>query len=667
MSQKIPSTPNVATAVSTRPSSEQRYDTLIGNLPGAVYRCLFDDAWTMLYMSQGVFDLTGYSPDDFTERRVRFAELIDPQDNVQNVERVARAMETGEPFHLEYRLRHADGKVRWVSDKGQVFTDDQGRPVHIDGAVFDITDRKATERRLKRTKAFLRGVIDSLSSEAAILDSTGNIVMVNDAWNRFAAANSGGDRDFVNENYMEVCREARGAYSQGAAEIADAIDDVLHGRRPVFVQDYPCHGRDEQRWFTCRVTGFEHGGQWWATVTHENITQRHLAEQALAQSEERFKVAIAGTSDGLWDWNLLTGEMWYAPRFKQLIGYSESEFSNRIESFWPLVHPADQPGVRAALTAHFEGGVPYNAEFRMRHRKGHYRWFHSRGESIRDEAGRPVRLAGSVQDITERINAVALERERNMLRDALLGMEQVLGVVGHELRTPVAAIRASSELLLTDELRDCVDQTAMIRAIHDESIRLAETISNLLEAARMSSGKARWTWVTVHLEEECERAVKLARPLLQNASIEFSHDVEPRAMTMQGDRDAISRLILNLVTNACKHTRRGAIRIIARQVIVAGERWVRLSVTDTGDGIAPDILPKLGIAFALNAGAIGADYIKGAGLGLAICNGIATAHGGRIDVQSGQAQGSTFTVMLRADLTYAVCTPTPNGAIENAA
>jgi signal transduction histidine kinase len=121
------------------------------------------------------------------------------------------------------------------------------------------------------------------------------------------------------------------------------------------------------------------------------------------------------------------------------------------------------------------------------------------------------------------------------------------------------------------------------------------------------------------------------------------------ALFMNGDANAVRRLVLNLLNNALKHTRGGFVRVAARAV-AADVDWVELGVADSGAGIPPEIRARLGHAFALNAGMVGDHHVKGAGLGLAICKGVAAAHGGHLEVRSDVGRGTTVTARLRADL-----------------
>jgi two-component system, sensor histidine kinase and response regulator len=150
------------------------------------------------------------------------------------------------------------------------------------------------------------------------------------------------------------------------------------------------------------------------------IAERRRSEQALRDSQERFELAVRGTSDGIWDWNVLTGDVWYGPRFKELLGYGPDEFPHLFATFESHLHPDDLDRTRQAIRRHLEDDEPYDIEYRLRTKAGEYRWFRARGVSVRDENGRAIRMAGSIQDITRRKAAeAALEHERNLLHALL--------------------------------------------------------------------------------------------------------------------------------------------------------------------------------------------------------------------------------------------------------
>ncbi len=150
-----------------------------------------------------------------------------------------------------------------------------------------------------------------------------------------------------------------------------------------------------------------------------NRNQRRVIN-ALHKSEERFAFAVSGTNDGIWDWNIRTNEDYLSPRWKAILGYEDDELENVMETFTSLIHPADRNGVTKAVDAHLRDRLPYNEIFRLRHKEGHYIWVRARGEAIWDDQGEPVRMAGSISDISERKAAEELvSRAEGRLFDAL--------------------------------------------------------------------------------------------------------------------------------------------------------------------------------------------------------------------------------------------------------
>jgi PAS domain S-box-containing protein len=137
-------------------------------------------------------------------------------------------------------------------------------------------------------------------------------------------------------------------------------------------------------------------------------------EEALRRSEERLELAIRGSADGLWDWDIITNEVWLAPRFKELLGFADYELPSSYEAWESRLHPEDRNHTLEALRKHLEENEPYDVEFRMRTKDGSDRWFHSRGQASRDQTGYAIRMSGSLRDITDRKQAEQKLRESEM-------------------------------------------------------------------------------------------------------------------------------------------------------------------------------------------------------------------------------------------------------------
>jgi len=197
-------------------------------------------------------------------------------------------------------------------------------------------------------------------------------------------------------------------------------------------------------------------------LSRRMMARSEAFENALRLSEERFNLAVNGSNDGLWDWNLVTGNVYYSPRCRELLGHGDGEIGHDIEALVSRMHPEDRQATRAALDTHLADGTLLDVEYRLKCASGEYRWFRMRGQSVRNDAGVPVRMAGSVTDITERKLAeveLFTEKERAQVTLASIGdavvttdmrglieyvnpaAEQLIGCRGDEARgLPLAAV-----------------------------------------------------------------------------------------------------------------------------------------------------------------------------------------------------------------------------------
>jgi PAS domain S-box-containing protein len=140
-------------------------------------------------------------------------------------------------------------------------------------------------------------------------------------------------------------------------------------------------------------------------AVQRELTERKQTEEALRAAQERFDLAVKGSSDGLWDRDVITDQEWWSPRYYELLGYEDGEFEATFEKFKELVHPEDADQAVEAERAHLEKRAPFDAQYRLLTKSGQYRWFRGRGQALWDENGNPIRIAGSIQDITERKQA----------------------------------------------------------------------------------------------------------------------------------------------------------------------------------------------------------------------------------------------------------------------
>jgi PAS domain S-box-containing protein len=552
---------------------------------------------------------------------------------------VARALDaacepvfaTGQPTRAEHDLATPRGMRTFASTKVP-YRNAKGELIGVMGVAHDITDRMQIEAQLRRSHEQVTDVLESITDGMYTCDHEWRFTYINRRAKRLLRLS---DAD-LGQVLWQVRPEVVGSvFDQQFARVMKERVEV------VFEAEY-----DARHWEVHAYPTKEG-----IAIYFQDVTARKRARAALAESEQRYRFVAKATRDVIWDWDMRTGDIYFNSALQTALGYREADIDTTLDWWWTRVHEEDRARVRDSLDAVFAGtSETWSGEYRYRRGDGTYADIFDRAWVVRDESGTVTRVIGAMQDQSERKRADELQRERNGLRDAVRAMDQVLGVVGHELRTPLAGLRAMSEFLLDEEARQTEEWDRFLKNINEEVIRMSQTVNDLLEAARLNSGRATWNFGTVALRQICDDALTIVRPLVDESRVALSSMICPPDLCMTGDADALRRLILNLVSNARRYTKDGSIAVHASTRGGAAERWVEIRVTDTGAGIPPEIADRLGEPFALNSGAVGANYVSGTGLGLAICKAIAAAHGGTIRFESQAGAGTTVTVALRADL-----------------
>jgi len=248
-------------------------------------------------------------------RRIRW---VHPGDRRRTARAWNGARASGLPYEVEYRLRRADGAFRWHLERGVPVRDAEGRVVEWVGTTLEVHDRRTAEEALRETAAALRysgerlgSILDSIPAHVAVLDGSGNILSVNEAWRAFGRRNGlPAGSDGVGGNYLDACASARGPWAEGAQDAADGIRAVLEGGEAAFEMEYPCHAPGESRWFRLMAAPLAREGERGAVVMHVDVTERRRAvETARARVRQQAVVATLGERalSGI-PWEGLVGE-----------------------------------------------------------------------------------------------------------------------------------------------------------------------------------------------------------------------------------------------------------------------------------------------------------------------------------------------------------------------
>jgi diguanylate cyclase (GGDEF)-like protein/PAS domain S-box-containing protein len=314
------------------------------------------------------------------------------------------------PFHLEHRVRGPDGTWRWLLCRGLALADRKGEAERLVGSIADVTERKAAEEALRISEE--RYALAAAAANDGLFDWDLGLgtVYYSPRWKAQLGLDDAAVGNSPDEWLSRVHPEDL-VWLQATLEAQAGGDG-----RPFRLEYRMRDARGSPRWMLCRgiAVADAEGRPRRLVGSQSDVTDRKAAEAEMRRSEERYALAARGANDGLWDWNVATGEVYYSPRWLQMLGLAETEARPVIGTWFDRVVPEDRETLDAAIQLHLRGGMDHlEQEFRMRHSEGMELWFLARGLAVRDHAGRAVRMAGSLTDVTARKRA-----ERQLLFDA---------------------------------------------------------------------------------------------------------------------------------------------------------------------------------------------------------------------------------------------------------
>ncbi len=387
-------------------------------------------------------------------------------------------------------------------------------------------------------------------------------------------------------------------------------------------------------------------------LTHQlsvQLTIHRDTEKRLSDSEERFDLATQAADEGIWDWNLRTGQVYLSPRWKALLGYAEDELPNTIDAWSSRVHPEDLSQAMVDLENYLDGKLSsYDKTVRVRHRDGRYRWFNNRWMAVRDTSGSAVRIVGITDDITEDVYlheqlTKALERAEAATR----AKGEFLANMSHEIRTPMNAVLGLAHLLESTGLNS--EQHDYLRKIRSSAHALLGVLNDILDFSKIEAGRLGLEQVQFNLGEVVQQAFDLASGLVGDKAIELRIVRDPGLPgNLLGDPLRLGQVLSNLLNNAVKFTTKGEVLLRVEELEPEDgnqDRRIRFRVRDTGIGMSKAEVGRLFEPFA-QADTTTTRRFGGSGLGLAISRQLVHLMGGEIGVDSTPGEGSEFRFTL---------------------
>jgi PAS domain S-box-containing protein len=372
-------------------------------------------------------------------------------------------------------------------------------------------------------------------------------------------------------------------------------------------------------------------------------SRTELLERTQARLIEAQQVAHIGS----WEWDITHDSLWWSEELYRMYGVEPESFTASYEGFLAMVHPEDRALVESIVSGALRTGQPFSFDHRVVRTDGAVRRMYGRGRVVLDADGRPTRMLGIGQDITERLEAeqerAKLAIEQTARREAEAANEakdQFLALLSHELRTPVNAVMGWAHLLIEGRLEAGAHEKA-IAAIYRNARIQAGLVADLLDASRIRAGTLRLDLDTLDLAVVVGDAVESIRPMAISKDIRVVTDVAP--VSMVGDAERLGQVIRNLLLNSVKFASSGGQVSLTSRAI---DGHVRITVEDDGPGISADFLPHLFEQFRQADPSMTREH-QGLGLGLAIVRQIVTLHGGAVEAANrAGGVGAVFTVHL---------------------
>ena len=476
---------------------------------------------------------------------------------------------------LDVPLRRGDGNTIDVGIVGAPLDGHTLGTVHL--VLRDVTERKRAERALRESEERLSMALAGALEGVWDWNLETNAVVYSSRWTEMLGYS-------LEEIEPNVSAWERLVHPDDRSRADRANESVARGERATYEAEFRLRHKDGHyvhvlsRGFPVRR---EPGGKVVRIVgTHLDLTERRQAEAALRENEERLKLAFAGAQEGVWDWNLETGDVVYSSRWKEMLGYADDEIAPHISAWERLLHP-DDVDLAKRLHVHVKaGGETYEGEFRLRHKEGHYVEVLSRGYPVRRTPGGPVvRIVGTHFDLTARKRAEAERARSEFLGRLVFAQEDERRRIAREMHDQFGEQLTALALrirMLKDACGDQHPHRALVDAIGEIAERLDHDVDQLV-----------WQLRPTALDDLGLRAA-LAN-YVQDWSARVGIPATLHSSGLLDDRlpgdveTALYRIAQEALTNVAKHANAGNVEIILER---RGSN-VLLVVEDDGKGFQP--------------------------------------------------------------------------------
>jgi PAS domain S-box-containing protein len=615
------------------------------------------------FNNKAYFDWMGLAPEELRGKKV---EEVLGERGFLSIKPYIESVLKGEPQYYETRLPHPKREeLRYIAASYIPHKNLKGEIEGYTALIQDLTDRKKAEEEIAERERQLK----------SIMDNTPAIIFMKDMQGRYILVNKKNEEVIGLKNEKIIGKTTHELFPK---EIADAFikhdQMVMKELKAIEVEELvPLNGSLRTMLSVQFPLVNEDGTPYGICGISTDITERKTAENKLQDykdqleniiqertkelteanvklneitnelqiSEERAKFALEATTDGFWDWNLETDEVFFSDTWLESLGYTPGDLKFHLNTWKSLVHPADMPKVMEVLAPHLEGKTSfYQCENRLLTKSGHWRWNLDQGKVVkRDANGNPLRMVGSDTDITEWKKS---EEELKKSQDQILHMEKLsalgklTGSIAHEFNNPIYGTKIILEQLRDEAKLSDQQQKGLSLAIK-ECYRMADLIAKLRDFYQPTSKKR----VRVNIHDLLFDVLLLMKNKFKEKNISIVNEFEKALPEVVVVGDQIKQVLLNVIQNAEDSFIESSIKNKLIIKTESKEDNVYIRVQDNGVGISKEHIKNLFDPFFTTKASV-----KGTGLGLSISHGIIKDHGGSIEVKSKFGRGSTFSIKL---------------------
>jgi two-component system cell cycle sensor histidine kinase/response regulator CckA len=610
--------------------AESKISDLVASLDAIVWEA---DAPTLevTFVSEGVSRLLGYSPGQLEKQPGAWHSYVHPDDRERVLASTRAAVRSNSKVSLEYRMLSAEGQVHWVRDYVHPVGNSSTRPARLRGIIVDVTESRRAHEALLQSEERFRSLFENATVGIYRTTPDGRILIANPAlisllgfssFEQLANRNleqEGFEPGYPRSHFRQLLE------SQGVVAGLEVIWTRLDGS-VVFVRE------------SARAVRSDDGAVLYYDGIVEDFTQRKRAEEALRESEARFR-NIADTCPVI---------IWCGNPDRQItfLNKEAANFSGRnldellLTGWKEQVHPDDLSRLEVAISSTVSGRHSFQTEYRLRRHDGEYRWVLDTAVS-RFVGEVYAGYTGSVVDITD----LKRNQERVLATQKLESLGVLASGIAHDFNNMLGAIFAQSELALS-ELPAGSSAAEEIDSIKTVSLRAAEIVHQLLAYA----GEEGTGFEPVDLSRLVGEMLQLLGVSISKQSV-LTTELAENLPAILASAPQLRQMVLNLITNASEAFGEdgGVITVRTARICgdpvalsgtdLSGRDYVRLEVSDNGCGMSEEVQARIFDPFFTTK-------FAGRGLGLAAAQGIVRRHGGAIKVVSAPGQGTRFEVFL---------------------